>query len=108
MPASQAVARFGRTSPTVVVHGEEPVYWQCNINPSPKTDCALKPGHQFSFSPIFSLSLFLCLSFPVTTTVDTFWMGLVGMGDSTALNSSKFYTFTILACHPVLNQFILL
>jgi len=44
MPANQAVARFERTSPTVVVHGEEPVYWQYTINPSPKTDSALKPG----------------------------------------------------------------
>lgn len=41
---SQAVARFERTSPTVVVHGEEPVYWQCTINPSPKIVCALEPG----------------------------------------------------------------
>lgn len=44
MPANQAVARFERTSPTVVAHGEEPVYWQCTINPSPEIDSALKPG----------------------------------------------------------------
>lgn len=41
MPANQAVARFERTSPAVVVCEEDPVYWHYTINPSPKIDYTL-------------------------------------------------------------------